>query len=282
MSTSLPFTTQRDPAALRRPPADAAVWRYMDMATFMAFVEQRSLFFGSACKLNDRNEGRSGRDTVRAVHGALRQLSEPGLASGPREDLLPGAAGLAETVRECLTEISRGDALRDIVSRFVYLNSWHMASLENIVMWQACHPTGFAVCVKSTFARLEETLRNNRERYPTLCFEVQYTDDEAGEADNYLLHFARKPPQFAAEAEVRALVDLFEGVCLSGERRDLLLQLIKQGGVSMPVDVYALVDEVVLHPFAPSWFTSVVETYVRRVMGRDVPVTRSSVRVHKA
>lgn len=113
------------------------IWRYMDFTKFVSLLDKKALYFSRPDKLSDKFEGAIPRPTVMA-----------------RKTLVSGSPIAEDTLKV----MSQG---AQEVRKFVFLNCWHMNNNESAAMWQLYVQKNEGVAIRSTFARLRESLSSS-------------------------------------------------------------------------------------------------------------------------
>jgi hypothetical protein len=231
------------------PPADATLWRYMDLARFLALLERRALFFSSIRHFADRFE-------AALTPALLARLSHEGEQR-------------VSTVRHW-----------NLAS---YVNCWNEDSSESVALWSLYTSPAGGVAIKSSVKSILASLAPRDEASPRdelYIGRVQYIDYETGDIpdDNMfrLLLHKRTPYRFEREVRLiawpRLLVDR-----ASEMRPDAWYEAvgsIAPPGYDVGVDPNALIEAVVVAPAAPGWLLELVQAICRRY-GFDASVVQS-------
>lgn len=161
---------------------DVPIWRYMDLARYVSFLE-RGMFFARSNRFSDPWEGTWGeRDLLRF-----------------REDHSHLSRDELKRVWET-TAAARRTALAGIG-----ISCWHESVHESAALWDLYLPRGLGVAVKSTTTRLQEGLQgSNREIDAVQLNYEDYTGLEVGSDVRKLLSFKRR--EFKHESEIRFLL----------------------------------------------------------------------------
>jgi hypothetical protein len=123
-------------------PADehAMIWRYMDFTKFVSLLDKKALYFPRPDRLSDKFEGAIPKPTIEA-----------------REALV---LGLESTLAEnALKVMSQGS---QEVRKWIFINCWHVNSYESAAMWQLYVQKSEGIAIRSTFARLRDSLSDPR------------------------------------------------------------------------------------------------------------------------
>lgn len=170
--------------------------------------------------------------------------------------------------------------------REFYVNCWHMAEHESVAMWKIYSSLGNGVAIVSNGARLESALVANEEKL--YLGAVKYRDPSWVQIgiSNAFDTMMVKRSSFEHEREVR-LVHRH-----TGEFHDALVNfawnedtlrfddLIEDNrpirlGMSFACEVDAMVEKVIVSPFAPPWYLAMIEQ-LRERLGYNFPVQRSN------
>jgi hypothetical protein len=228
---------------------DAPLWRYMDLARFLAIMEDQVLFFARADLMADKFEGAVGpaTETARALMMAeYYALIQPVWARG-----------------------------NEVMRYFTYLNCWHASDYESAAMWGLYQRDGRGVAIKSTFRRFTQSLKGNHKVFAGIVHYVDYHRHPIPERNSFA-PFTYKRLSFKHEQEVRAVTqDIESGATASREGVSIPeLSATARPGLHVPVDLMQLVEAVHIAPEAGGWFKELVEKLVRRY-GYEWPVKHS-------
>lgn len=160
------------------------IWRYMDVAKYVALLE-RGLFFARPSKLGDVWEGSWGVPDVRDF----------------REN--HADADLA-TIR---AEWKRRNDAKTASLDGYGVSCWHRSEHESAALWSLYMPRGFGVAIRSTVEHALDSLKKSGRAVEAR--EVQYVDydkERLGDDPRDLLSYKR--PSFAHERELRFILAL--------------------------------------------------------------------------
>jgi hypothetical protein len=237
-----------------RPPADAQLWRYVDLAKYLSLLSTQALWFSRADLLGDRFEGSISKATMEQREKAYSEF--PGL--------LRSMDQLAESRRKAL--------------RFHFISCWHCSERESAAMWRL-YMKDHGIAIVTTYDRMRSALGGEDEIYVGFVRYIDY-DSQVIPEGNWLWPYMHKRRSFEHEHEVRAILTRWplnldpppkEG---EGERSVIDWDRPTLPGVAVPVDIPALIQEVRIIPDAPSWFADVVQDVTRRY-DFNFPVTPS-------
>lgn len=128
-----------------------------------------------------------------------------------------------------------------------FINCWLESKYELALMWDTYGKEG--VAIKTTVGNLIDSLANDTEHYQYLA-KVKYIDEQFGSSQdaytpiNVLKIPLSKRKYYEQEKEIRLLY--------SRENVD------DQKGISFPVDLQCLINEVRVYPNAPTYFLNVI------------------------
>jgi hypothetical protein len=229
------------------------IWRYMDLAQYLAILQTRALFFARATTLSDPFEASSTKPMVALRKLILEhRLTEPAFSAW--KDVPDGFFDQVSSV------------FRASVGNYL-VSCWHMNEHESAAMWSLYSRSNQAVCIQSTYRRLRSVL-------PICVFigEVRYLDyeTEAFSEQNALNFIVHKRKSFEHERELRAVFWAVDGRPEALAYKDK----IGPGGLSIEVDASSLIERVYVSPSAAPWFATVVERVTSKY-DLEVPVTQS-------
>lgn len=138
------------------------------------------------------------------------------------------------------------------IARMMYVNCWHGGEFESEAMWRLYAREHDGIAIKTMFRRLRDALVGDES---VLVSRIQYRDYRTDNIPfgNGLLPYLHKRISFRHEQEVRALT-----LSASGKDRP------SPSGLYHKVDLEKLVEEIVVAPFAKSWFVDLVRSLAGR------------------
>lgn len=254
---------QNHPSLDRDVPADTLLWRYMDFPKFVSMLKERALWFSRADLLGDALEG-SFTQAREIERQRLLENPPAGQSRSDLEDVFRHNTGI--------TSRSRG---------MIYVNCWHRGNHESMALWQGYGGGPYAVAVRTTFGMLDSLLPEKfsgtnvvaegapaaaddepPRAMPIFLTQVGYIDhsstiERLKDENNMFAPFAWKSVSYSHEREVRAIYWNIPGFTTAG-------QPICPLGLLVPVDLSALVTDVIVSPLAPVWFAPLVRTTLER------------------
>jgi hypothetical protein len=236
------------------------LWRYMDVARFLALVDQKELYFSRLHEFEDKWEG----------------------ACSPLDPLI--------TRRD-------PDYMKVAATNFTALplfSCWHESETESVAMWKLYLSGKEGVAIKTTAASLIQLFSAGRE---LKLGRVGYrdVDDLQGSSEVFVfedgLHTGRgclpiesnlfrKNPGYAHEQEVRAVI--YETFCAEQaifNSADTLQSLwlgirpVLPSGQSLPFDVSILIHRIVVSPEFPNWAVKSLQKAVDAAFAPSPTVT---------
>ncbi len=226
-------------------PDQTSLWRYMDLAKFVALLDQRGIYFPRADTLEDRFEGAVGLMSREAEWDAhyIARFCETVEAGGPypltplltREDF-------EEDARRMLADM-KAAAKR---SRSKLVSCWHANSGESEALWRLyCPPPIAGIAIRTTAAALWDATASEPS---AVVGRVHYLDFRKSFASRDQAIFCKRA-SLQHEREVRAVLENDTEAPVAGR--------------VMGCDLNRLIDNVVLSPYAPAWFADTVSSLIR-------------------
>jgi hypothetical protein len=233
-------------------PGNARLWRFMDLAQFLWILEKQALFFPSVATLAkaDPYEGEPLPAKLRAAQAR-------------------GAAALRAFRLNC-----------EAFKHLNFYNCWHMNDSESDAMWKLYLKGSQGIAIQSTVKRIKSSLQEYLTDTVYMAL-VRYVDYDTftttptgifGSSDYMFKRLA-----FRHEQEVRLgtyrddvrpeFVDETGHITASNPRVALadILMHPERTGVYVPASISALVERVVIYPFAPVWFSELVTSLSKRL-----------------
>jgi hypothetical protein len=248
--------TVQNGEAYTAPNDESILWRYMDFSKYVSLISTSKLFFSRADTFTDNFEGARGLlkhkdklDTYLTNH--VKAQNHPSLNNSyttwPEEELENTASGFGDFLEQC------GNLNR----KMTYINCWHESEFESEAMWQLySNYIENAIAVKTTCGNLHSALLHDDS---IEIGRVQYIDYN-NEFTDIFTSLWRKRKSFEHEKEVRALITPNPPW--------------EDAGRTIKCDLSILIDEVIVSPFAPKWFESLVQD-VSNKYGISEKVTKS-------
>jgi hypothetical protein len=174
---------ENTPTCNQPPDFNISVWRYMDFTKFVSMLIKRGLFFSRLDRLGDPFEGSFPKlNTQDEFQPVDPSILDP-------EAFIKSMKGL----RQCIKHMRQ----------WVYANCWYMSEYESAAMWSLYARTEEAICIRSTFTKLQKQLPDNAS---LRCVNyIDYNNDTLPTSDE-IWPFAQKRLSFEHEKEVRALI----------------------------------------------------------------------------
>jgi hypothetical protein len=236
----------------------------MDLAKFLALLEDEALYFAVAANMSDKFEG-----AMSFANLAQRKM----LASSSDHKGWATMEGLISA------------PLAQLATRYTYLNCWYESEHESAAMWGLYQHEGRGIAVRSSFLRLTQCFKSDRLIY---AGEVKYIDYSKTliPTGNRFDAFMHKRLSFEHEHEVRAVIADQETEWEIWQKtnhsygpddtvpRPLDLPANYPAGLNIPIDLAQLVEAVYISPEADGWFAELVENIIPRY-GHAWPIYHS-------
>lgn len=238
------------------------LWRYMDLARFLALIDQKQLYFSRLHELEDHWEG-------------AYSSSDPLFS---RDD--PKAVRLAVT---------------DYMNWAPLVSCWHENDTESVAMWELYLSGREGVAIKTAASSLIRLLSMERE---LKLGRVGYCDVDGinkepevftfeqgrrtGKRPHHIERYVfRKNPSYKHEQEVRALIyDTYsvEQAITNSDSAERLKSRLRgerpkpPAGLSVSVDISVLIQRIVVSPRFPQWAIKSVQKAVDAALSPAPPV----------
>ncbi|XZL75290.1 hypothetical protein ACSXA3_08100 [Clostridium perfringens] len=214
------------------------LWRYLDFTKFIDLLESQSIFFTRADKFEDKFEGSYSKLNRRIGREVYKDMTD-------------------DQYDNMVRQIS---FLNKNMLRYTFISCWHMNKYESAAMWKLYSKSNEAVAIQTTYKRLKDCL-NNYEK-DIFIGKVNYIDYETEwlPEGNILYPYVHKRKSFIHENEVRGVIQ--ELPCT--EQGITFEKDICDYGISVPVDINILIENIYVSPLAPQWFVDLVNKVVRR------------------
>lgn len=225
------------------PASNARIWRYRSLDRYVTLLDESSLWFSRADEFDDQYEGSLPEATFVRWIQKLRQL------------------GLN------YQEIYR------YLQQLTYLNCWHENTSESFAMWDLYLEDGQGIAIISTPERLNKALQINHKEY--VAGDINYIDylNDDFNINSSVTPFFHKRESFRHEREYRILhrtkKETPEGGISPNKMGDYYSK-----GISIPVDLEELIEEVRISPEAEDGLQQKIENETRD-RGFEFPINPS-------
>jgi hypothetical protein len=207
---------------------DTPLWRYLDLAKFLALIQNRNLLFSRLDKLGDPLEGL------------------------PTRANLDAKSHLSEIERKIHIDESKGK--RDTL----YASCWFIGQSESAGMWRSYPGLAQGIAIKTSRKDIIKAFRRNPIKIR--MSRVNYIDRsrEAILQDDIYSAAIVKGSFYQYENELRLLH--WPGDIEPNDFDAFNAMRFPEGGIFVEVDLNDLINEVVVSPLAPQWFFDVVRS----------------------
>lgn len=216
------------------------LWRYLDAAKLLDFLQNQTLFFCRGDEFDDKHEG------------AFTELLRDSINSSYSTN------NIAYTF----------DEFKRTIRSHVFVNCWHRSPDDSMAMWRIYGISNCSVALTTTVGKLQAALREQRIQHLLSIEKVQYVKHWRNpelDISPYSRVFAYKTKAYDFEKEVRVLIDRSVG-----EFDDEIAEI----GMAIKISQKTLLRSIVISPEAPPWFDSLVRAVAEK-FGITAPVRRS-------
>lgn len=221
------------------------LWRYMDLSKFISLISKNELYFSALTCFDDPFEGAKGIVTMKKKWDDFYlNFFRQAILTAPGMDLSKLTQEKLESESQRLLDQINSTGNNERQS--IFISCWHLNDFESEAMWKLySKDVTNAVAIQTTYMHLYEALYKD----PTISIgKVNYIDfSKQFTSVNDAFWFKRK--SFEHEHEVRAVV----------KRRSENIT-----GISFPISVDKLIDNIYISPYAPAWFAEVVKSLLEK------------------
>ena len=203
------------------------LWRYLDLAKFVALLQTQTLYFRRGDTFDDPFEGSYPLKNVDDF--------EPEKISYSAEDW----------------------------RKFVAISCWHESDFESDAMWRIYATNKQGVAIKTTWEKLEAAAQG---AYLAKVRYLDFVAEKAEiKVPSDVFEYKRKA--FSHETEVRAIITLYPSTGIdNGLPKNSIpspgAELPKEGVFMDLSDLAAFLDKIVVSPSSEDWFSDVVKGLV--------------------
>jgi hypothetical protein len=261
------------------PEDETIIWRYMDLSKFLSMISTGSLWFSRLDKNweVDPLEGKVPRLQWELAERQIQSTNFSPKFVGNGKVQFGGECenGMLQVSQEIVKkehlEIQRNHY--ELATYNSYVSCWNISSHESYHMWKLYCGHHNGIAIKSTLGRLSASFGRNK-NFSVLGAEIEYLDHEKGMTkcrNNMLSHVFCKSLPYSFESELRLCIHdngfvsdvLDKDVPYSRDIDEIQSMLDSyQPGFNVGVDIEALIDEIVISPYADPWFRGMIESMV--------------------
>lgn len=214
---------------------DRMVWRYVTLPKFISLLNSESLYLSRLDFLNDPHEGAFPRQMVE--YRDFLYMKEGSL------DRLPGHVLRNQDSRTCC-----------------YVNCWALSDFESEALWRLYCGPNEGIAIQSNYSKLIEVIRPDEELFLGCVTYLDYESQNFNNpwwpaGGNTFQPVMHKRLAFAHEQEVRIAKWL---------HHYHLSETDRPSGVSVPIVINDLIENIYISPYAPEWYSKVVQDVVTK------------------
>lgn len=231
------------------PEKNFQVVKYMDLTKFVSLLQRESLFFCRLDKLEDHFEGTTEKVNWQEQYNFFS-----------RQHLL--SPNFPELTDEEIVEKTKSyfDLERKRKELFTVC-CWNISNKESAALWKIYSNFNQGLMITSKVSSIIESFKNTAEEINVS--RVKYIDyqNERIQRGNIIYPVLHKHIAYSYENELRLIhkVSSKKGQTYNWKKEEI------EQGKYVKVDLNMMIDEIVLSPFAPSWYLDLVknlcETY---------------------
>ncbi len=261
----------KTPWSIKEDELDIPIWRYMDFSKYVDILENSTLFFSSISGFEDKLEGLNNAYADNLYYGLHNnENGKPAIfKTNKRPDndqALKDSIGLKQFVKQH----------EELWLKSIGINCWRIDKVESHAMWKAYLKSNEGVAIKSNVRSIKKSITLNEFQVLRIG-KVQYIDYDSTIIDitkNPLSSIHYKSNYFNYENELRLIY--YEKETISNK----LPNYKKSDGLGymVSINIEMLITEVIVSPYAPRWFYSLVEKITKNYIPK-VPVTLSGIQL---
>ena len=211
--------------------------RYVDITKFLSLLKDEQLFFCRLDNQEDKFEGTFPKISKKEFGDFYRNLSDTGFFNNPM------------TEEEIEKEINEDFEFRKKLKALYCVNCWNEFKGESYALWKIYSDLNQGIMIKSSFKRIINALKESKEK--VYCSKVKYIDYDTDSIDigNTMSPVVHKHKAYSYENEIR-LIHEVSNIGWENEKY--------KNGIKVNVNLVKLIDEIVISPFPPEWFSDLI------------------------
>ena len=223
------------------PPADYSIVKYMDLTKFVSLLFKKALFFCRVDKLEDQFEG-----TTSKVNFDLRVR---------QQTIMNKQFNWSLSNDEILKRVKNLYEFEKKQKALNCVNCWNKKDNESAALWKIYSDFSKGIMIKSSIGRLIRALEIAKK--DVSLSEIRYIDYDVDimPDGNSSFPFLHKQKAYSYEDEVRLIYNIIPE---EGLEYDWAIEEVQEG-IYIEVDLAELIDEIVIGPYSPKWYTNIIQ-----------------------
>lgn len=249
---------------------DTKVWRYIDFSRFISIIENKTIHFSPVNAFEDIHDGifncldKDNHYDIQ-TNGRIVPIAAPSPGSMNAEN--------ADRIKEFIT------LFHQVILHATGVSCWRLDDHESHAMWRIFIRADEGLAIESTIDKLTSSISAG-ECHLTIG-KVKYIDYATQKIPiaDLMNAFFYKNKYFEHEKELRLICYRIDGV--SSEPVSVPnYRPLPACGLDLPVDVSKLINAIYISPYAPKWFSDLVERVVQRY-GLDITIYPSNIELRR-
>jgi hypothetical protein len=244
-------------APVRYPDKDYNIVKYLDLTKYISLLQRQALFFCRLDKLEDQYEGTTPKTNYEDRAKYLQSLRDTGYFTIPFPD-----EEIAFHVKEYY------ESEKQFKSTFC-VNCWNIFDGESAALWKIYSDFSKGIMIKSSVSKLEKAFRIEDKEIQLSVITYRDYNKEKIPAGNLNFPVIHKHKAYQYESEIR-LIYFTKDFLLE---KDWKKEEIEEG-LFLTTDLNELIDEIIIGPYSPKWFTKLVSDLTNKY-GLDKCIKKS-------
>ncbi len=224
---------------------DVVLSRYLSLGKLLDLLSSKSLFLSKVSNLGDAFEG----SLTQPEFDARREEIEERFRKHPR------------SVEKSMQKFTR------LLLENTFVSCWTLGEIESEAMWRLYCGGEEGVCIRTSLARLQETVDDPRV-YATQIRYLDYKQDRFPSENTILGPFTCKRLAFEHEREFRLIISNIPPDYFDDDSGPVDIPDVSENnpvaGIRVAVDPNHLIESILTNPFAPGWYQVVVKKAIER------------------
>jgi hypothetical protein len=254
----------------RGDPGRTRIWRYLDFSRFVALIETRKLHFSPVTAFEDINDG---------IFNCLTNDDNYDIQSNGRIVSIAAPAPGSKNAQNAYRTKEFIRSFHKLLVDATGVSCWRLDDHESHAMWRIFIRTDEGLAIESTIDKLIGSI--SADEYHLMIGIVRYIDYAKHKIPIADLKnaFFYKNKYFEHEKELRLICYRTDGLSADPIAMPNYRPL-PASGLDLPVDTSNLMNAIYISPYAPKWFSHLVEQMVQRYR-LAIPVYPSNIQLRR-
>lgn len=226
--------------------------RYFDLPKFLSLIQTKNVFFNSLSKFEDPYEGTFPKHSHKDIEDEINDEKFYETYVKNNDEKLKYIQSYQLSM----------DRFYELSRNLTFVSCWNKIQSESYALWKIYAGLRHGIMIKTNIDKITKAFSNSPEIVH--ISEVKYVDfniDKIPVRNPFYTNLYKSKP-YSFENEVRLIYQLTSEYDEPVNIKEVYEQNKSLIGKNIKVDIDVLIEEIIISPFAPTWFYDVVKNIV--------------------